>query len=123
MISDFNLVRSRLENERKHLSEELERLRTSITFSQDRRDEEANEYYELEKQLILRTQIEDSVGEVCEALRKLEQGTYGLCENCGRQINPERLEAMPQARLCLACKDNQLNNKQLGRPYVLARPL
>jgi DnaK suppressor protein len=31
------------------------------------------------------------------------QGTYGLCEDCGRQIGEERLEALPDATRCLAC--------------------
>jgi RNA polymerase-binding protein DksA len=35
------------------------------------------------------------------ALRKIEDGTYGTCEKCGKQIAPERLEAMPWARLCI----------------------
>jgi DnaK suppressor protein len=32
------------------------------------------------------------------------QGTYGLCEDCGRQIGEERLEALPDATRCLACQ-------------------
>jgi DnaK suppressor protein len=38
------------------------------------------------------------------ALRRIEAGTFGTCENCGRPIAPERLEAMPWATLCIDCK-------------------
>jgi DnaK suppressor protein len=39
-----------------------------------------------------------------EALARIEAGTYGVCVNCGAQIAPERLEAMPWATLCIDCK-------------------
>ncbi len=47
----------------------------------------------------LRTRLED----VRFALDRLEKGNYGTCERCGKQINPERLEAIPTARLCISC--------------------
>ena len=45
--------------------------------------------------------------EIDEALRKIYRGEYGVCENCGGPIARARLEAMPYARLCLACKENE----------------
>ena len=41
---------------------------------------------------------------VDRALRKMELGTYGTCERCGRPIPLERLEALPWAILCIDCK-------------------
>jgi RNA polymerase-binding protein DksA len=38
------------------------------------------------------------------ALKRIEDGTYGICENCGKPVSPERLEAMPWATLCIDCK-------------------
>jgi DnaK suppressor protein len=38
------------------------------------------------------------------ALARIEAGTYGICVNCGSQVAPERLEAMPWATLCIDCK-------------------
>ncbi len=35
------------------------------------------------------------------ALRRIDEGTYGICERCGKQIAPERLEARPWAALCI----------------------
>jgi RNA polymerase-binding transcription factor DksA len=37
------------------------------------------------------------------ALSKLADGSYGICERCGQEIAPARLEAMPEARLCITC--------------------
>lgn len=42
--------------------------------------------------------------ELLAALTRIETGTYGICESCGREIDPARLDALPAVRLCLACK-------------------
>lgn len=48
--------------------------------------------------------VEDElVYEVSEALGRIAAGTYGICESCERPIEKERLELVPQARLCAAC--------------------
>ncbi len=39
-----------------------------------------------------------------EALEKIDTGSYGMCESCGKAIAPTRLKALPHARLCLECK-------------------
>ncbi len=51
----------------------------------------------------LATTLRETLGEVEGALAKFEQGTYGLCENCGQPIAPARLEAKPAARYCINC--------------------
>ncbi len=42
--------------------------------------------------------------EIDRALAKLAEGSYGRCDACGGEIAPERLEALPWAALCMACK-------------------
>lgn len=42
--------------------------------------------------------------QIDEALRRLNEGTYGICEDCGRPISPERLKAVPFARRCVECQ-------------------
>ena len=39
-----------------------------------------------------------------EALRRIEDGTYGLCERCNKPISAARLQAVPYARMCIECK-------------------
>ena len=45
------------------------------------------------------------------ALERIEKGDYGNCVGCGEEINPERLEAVPHARLCIACKSKEEKTK------------
>ena len=118
MTTGFNLLRSRLESERKRLTGELEQLESSVRPAEERREgspfgkreEEAAESFELEKRITLEKRIRDQLAEVEHALHKFEDGTYGLCDSCGQPIDPARLEALPQASLCLRCKENQAKN-------------
>ena len=118
MTTGFNLHRSSLEAERKHLIEELEQSRASVRPADERREgspfgkreEEATETQELEKRLALEKRTRDQLAEVEHALHKFEEGTYGLCDICGQPIDPARLEALPQATLCLSCKARQAKN-------------
>ena len=48
-------------------------------------------------------QIVQQLASVDEALARLAEGTYGVCEVCKRNIAPERLEAIPWAATCVAC--------------------
>jgi DnaK suppressor protein len=47
--------------------------------------------------------LRETLLEVEHALAKLEAGTHGICESCGKPIAPARLEAMPAARFCIDC--------------------
>jgi RNA polymerase-binding transcription factor DksA len=49
-------------------------------------------------------ELKGSLADVEHALGKLDEGTYGRCERCGEPIGAERLEAIPEARLCITCK-------------------
>ncbi len=118
MIMGFNLLRSRLEQEQKRVTEELEQLKANIRPADERREgspfgkreEEATESFELEKRLALEKRLRDQLAGVEHALHKFDQGTYGLCDNCGQPIDLARLEALPQASLCLRCKALQTKN-------------
>jgi DnaK suppressor protein len=118
MTVGHNLLRSRLEGMKKRLSEELEQLKSTVRPADERREgspfgkreEEATESFELEKRLTLEKRIREQLAEVEHALQKFEDGTYGLCDNCGQPIDPARLEALPQASLCLNCKSLQTKN-------------
>ncbi len=122
MTIEFELLRSRLENDRKHLLQELEQLTANAHPVNERREgspfgkreEEATEAAELEKRLALEKRTRELLAEVEHALHKFEQGTYGLCDNCGQRIDPARLEALPQAGLCLQCKTK--NSKGRASP-------
>ncbi len=44
---------------------------------------------------------------IIEALARIEDGTYGKCESCGKAISIERLKALPYTRLCIECKEKE----------------
>jgi DnaK suppressor protein len=64
-----------------------------------------------ERDLALSMQAQVEVEEVDAALAKIEAGTYGICERCGQVIPKARLKAIPQARLCIACKSGGLSRR------------
>ena len=104
-------LRSRLETERKRLVEELEQLKTGIRQAHEtregspfgKREEAAAEGFESAQQVLLRESTKERLSKVEHALGKFDNGTYGLCDNCGQTIDLARLEALPQASLCLVC--------------------
>ena len=61
--------------------------------------------------------IENEAGELLEieaALERIEAGTYGMCEACGKPVPKPRLMALPFARLCIACKRKEETEEQQG---------
>jgi len=105
-------LRSRLESEKKRLLEELAQAEANARPTEVRREgspfgkreEEATESLELEKRLALEKQVKGNLADIEHALKKFEEGTYGLCDSCGQHIGENRLEALPQASLCVSCK-------------------
>lgn len=116
--ASFNLLRTRLESERELLNTELDELKASVPSTEERREgspfgkreEEANETLELEKRMALEKRIRDQLAEVEHTLHKFEDKTYGLCDVCGKKIDPARLEALPHASVCMSCKALQAKN-------------
>ncbi len=64
-----------------------------------------------ERDLALALQAISITEEIDDALRKLERGNYGTCETCGQNIMKARLEALPYARQCIACKTGGLSRR------------
>ena len=62
---------------------------------------------ERNKVLAVIERLRENLHDVNVALGKIEKGTYGICERCGEAISPERLEAIPYARLCMKCKQKE----------------
>jgi RNA polymerase-binding protein DksA len=115
-------LRTHLENEKKRLQEELEQIEANVRPTDVRREgspfgkreEEATESLELEKRLALEKQVKEHLAEVEHALHKFEEGTYGLCDSCGNPIAPDRLEALPQASLCVECKAKNAKSRPVS---------
>jgi len=111
VVNQLKGIQARLENERNRLKELKVKLSEGALEEREgsygKREEAATEYSELEKRLVSLQRTREQLAEVEHALGKLEKGTYGLCDFCGKPIPSDRLEAVPQANLCLECKARQ----------------
>ena len=67
---------------------------------------DADSAIERELALACAANARETIGEVRDALDRLERGTYGSCQACGAAIPIERLEVIPHARLCVRCPDD-----------------
>jgi DnaK suppressor protein len=114
-MTNFSELYERLKQEQVSLNNELRRLKAEEKSADEqregspfgKREEGATEAFEWEKRLVLERRLTNALAEVEQALNKYEAGTYGICDLCGRPIESGRLEALPQAILCLECKTHQ----------------
>ena len=108
-------LRARLEEERARMRADLEQLDAEVVaLGQSQAIEagstgnhfadDATDIMEQERDLALISNLRERLRDADHALARMEEGTYGICERCGKPINPERLEALPTARLCIDCK-------------------
>jgi RNA polymerase-binding transcription factor DksA len=106
---DIEVARQRLQAERARLESLREKLRIRESETEelgelssvDSPAELGTETFERELQVTTLTMVEDELREVDDALRRLADGTYGMCEVCGRPIEEARLQAKPAARFCV----------------------
>ena len=109
---DADIARGRLDEERQRLEgvrSELAGVRAESqedglqelsSYDQHQADV-ATETFEREKDLSILDQVEGELADVEHALQRLDEGTYGTCEACGKPVADERLEAMPATRFCV----------------------
>jgi RNA polymerase-binding transcription factor DksA len=67
-------------------------------------------------------QMQNRLERIERALQRLEQGHYGICGACNLPIQPERLEAMPEAELCVGCQSS-LEQKRSSPPTHCVTPV
>jgi DnaK suppressor protein len=114
-VVDTDRLRELLEEERTRVIAAIENLHNEHPGSiRDETGEDAvydnhladtaTETYDRELDYTLEENSEHVLAEIEAALKRIEEGTYGICTNCGRQIVPERLEARPWATLCIDCQ-------------------
>ena len=70
----------------------------------EKEDENASEVAEYSKNLTLERTLESSKSDVEKALKRIKDGTYGICKYCGKDIGEKRLMARPTSSACIDCK-------------------
>jgi len=67
----------------------------------------ASDTYDREFSLGLASNEREALYELDDAIKKIEEGTFGICEECKSLISKTRLKAVPYARLCLKCQEKR----------------
>lgn len=97
------------------LKEEADALAAEMEPGESEFGEEGGEggnlSIERELDLVLSAQAKAAVDEIERALGKIDNGTYGICEKCGKEIPRARLKVLPHAPLCVACKSGGLSRR------------
>ena len=112
--STVDKYRKRLEDERDRLQalirdyeQELEEARLTESSSDRSPDpgnaEAGSMKFEYEKELSIEQNTVDLLSKVERALENIENGTYGICESCGKSIPMARLDVLPYVTLCVDC--------------------
>lgn len=97
----------KLEEEKVSLEQELKELERAQDFGEDASDfnaEEADEAESASTNAALMQPLKERLIEVKDALSKIINGGYGVCEKCGSEIDEELLGVNPESRLCRSCK-------------------
>lgn len=97
--------RDRLERERRTRTAEGSEYGSELADYDNHPADAASDTYERTKDYAIEENFRELTDQIEEALRKIEDGTYGECDRCGRQINRERLKAIPYATLCIDCQE------------------
>lgn len=112
----FGKLKQKLEEQKVSLEKELESFAKkdkNLANNWDARypnrengnmEEEADEAQEYDNLLSLEHSLELKLQNVNLALEKIKKGNYGVCEKCRKKIDTERLDACPEAKICIKCK-------------------
>jgi DnaK suppressor protein len=122
---DLEAARNRLAAEREHTEARLAALQrdfesivsssVSAAGGDDEHDPEGSSTaFERQHVAALLDQARDQLAEITGAMQRLDDGSYGICERCGRVISAERLAARPAAVRCIACAASRRLHAGLG---------
>jgi DnaK suppressor protein len=111
--AELQEVRTRLDDEITELTEEISVAELQIAEgdgTDGAGDDQADlgaKTYEREHEMSLAYNSRDLLEQNERAIERIEAGTYGVCESCGKPIGKARLQAFPRATLCVTCKQRE----------------
>jgi RNA polymerase-binding transcription factor len=107
---DLEVIRQKLEQQRqvllKYVEDEERGLQLPVGANPDQLDL-AQAYRSKERRSALLARSRLQLKQVEAALRRLDEGTYGKCVQCGAPITPSRLKVLPYAPSCIECQERQ----------------
>ena len=111
--AELTEIRTRLQDEITELGAEIAAAESQIAAGDSTDgagDDQADlgaKTYEREHEMSLAYNARDLLVQSERALERIEAGTYGVCESCGKAIGKARLQAFPRATLCVTCKQRE----------------
>ena len=119
--SNFESIKEMLFERREQLLTNLGRLTGSASRASSRpvgdRVDDAVTDLEVDSSYAIAEQEAQELRLIDTALDHIENGTYGICEECGNPIEKPRLKALPYAVLCLKCKQAEELQGTIGGAY------
>ena len=93
---------------------EIGKKQETLSDMYDQADDERDRQFTI----LLCDRDRETLGQIDDALERLEEGEYGLCEECGEKISKARLTVRPFARYCVPCKSKLEKNERYLRGQV-----
>jgi RNA polymerase-binding transcription factor DksA len=93
-----------LQRELEDLKAQITALETSLAEKPDYgmgKGDPAITRWEMDQAMLKR--LQERVASLKQSIARIQQGTYGTCEQCGGSINPERLAILPDTKICIRC--------------------
>lgn len=109
MLSEKDLQRYKrdLERARRQVIRRAESVGSSVNPADERDTEDADIIVHIqtrEHELWAKDELQKRLCEIDHALQRIAEGTYGVCEVCGAEIEPERLAILPETTMCVRCR-------------------
>jgi DnaK suppressor protein len=115
----LEFFRSRLKEQMKELIGEAAKTVNDMTVTEGEfPDPTDRASWESDRNFLLRIRERERklITKIAEALARIEEGAFGICERCGEEISEKRLEVRPVTTLCIKCKEEQENLERRGIP-------
>lgn len=109
-MSAISSFKAKIEKQREFVLSAIRRLRKDDPFANEDRSiitepgTDAASLFGHEQAVVLEERLKKELLEIEKALGKIKDGSYGLCERCGKKIEEKRLTVKPQAIYCLKCE-------------------
>jgi DnaK suppressor protein len=104
----YQVLKDMLESRRGEIHDKLRALRETLpnelTNVRDAEEQSVHDFVQ-DVELALMEMQSETLQKIDDALRRLEEGGYGTCADCGNEISEARLRALPFASLCISCQE------------------
>ena len=113
----LEFFRALLNEQMKELMEEAAKTVNDMTITEGEfPDPTDRASWESDRNFLLRIRERERrlITKITEALERIDEGTFGICERCGEPISEKRLEARPVTTLCINCKQEQEDLEKKG---------